>query len=177
MQVFSERELHPMAVWITYVGHFFWDSLGQSCWFGWFRVCVGLISGSSHVQTCAAQPRWIPAKGPMGSFGITPFLTSKELSSQEGLPDFENEKHVVSLLVRAQPPLSVVLLILWSSCLQRMSSSAHLGWEGHLHFLKLVQSTLLTSTPADSGAGVCSSSSTQLSALCSQHRNCLVVFL
>ena len=96
-----------MAVWITSVGHFFWDSLGQSCWFGWFRVCVGLNSGSSHVQTCAAQPRWIPAKRAMGSFGITPFLTSKELSSQEGLPDFENEKHVVSLLDRAQPPLSV----------------------------------------------------------------------
>ena len=41
------------------------------------------------------------------ALAFTPFLTSKELSSQEGFPDFENEKHVVSLLDRAQPPLSV----------------------------------------------------------------------
>ena len=140
----SQRESYIfMVVWITYVGHFFWNSLGQSFWFGWFWVCVGLISGSSHVQARTAQPRWIPAKRPMGSFGITPLLTFKELSSQEGLPDFENEKYVVSLLGRAQPPLSVVLLLIfWSFCPQRMNSSAHLGWEGHLLFLKLVLSTL-----------------------------------
>ena len=107
------------------------------------------------MQACIAQPRWIPAKRPMGSFGITPLLTFKELSSQEGLPDFENEKYVVSLLGRAQPPLSVVLLLIfWSFCPQRMNSSAHLGWEGHLLFLKLAPSTLFTSSPADSGAGV-----------------------
>ena len=108
------------------------------------KLCrVELLSEWSHVQARTAQPRWIPAKRPMGSFGITPLLTFKELSSQEGLPDFENEKYVVSLLGRAQPPLSVVLLLIfWSFCPQRMNSSAHLGWEGHLLFLKLVLSTL-----------------------------------
>ena len=53
----------------------------------------------------------------MGRLDITLLLTSEELSSQEGLPDFENEKYVVSYLLfgqsfifylgRAWPPLSI----------------------------------------------------------------------
>ena len=64
------------------------------------------------MQARTAQPRWIPAKRPMGSFGITPLLTFKELSSQEGLLNFKNEKCVVSYLYmgRAQPSLFILLI-------------------------------------------------------------------
>ena len=62
------------------------------------------------------QTRWIPVKRPMGRLDITPLLTSKEFSSQEGLLDFENKKYVASYLYpgRAQLALSIALLFsLW----------------------------------------------------------------
>ena len=43
----------------------------------------------------------------MGRLDVTPFLTSKELYSPEGLLDFENEKYVVFYLSRAQPTQKV----------------------------------------------------------------------
>ena len=45
----------------------------------------------------------------MGRLDVTPFLTSKELYSPEGLLDFENEKYVVFIfyLSRAQPTQKV----------------------------------------------------------------------
>ena len=42
----------------------------------------------------------------MGRFDTTPVSTSKELSSQEGLLDFKNEKYVLSYLLSAQGPAS-----------------------------------------------------------------------
>ena len=45
----------------------------------------------------------------MGRLDVIPLLTSKKLSSQEGLPNFENEKYVVFYQGRAWPPLSIVL--------------------------------------------------------------------
>ena len=42
----------------------------------------------------------------MGSLDTTPFLTSKGLSSQEGLLDFKNEKYVVLYLLSGQGPAS-----------------------------------------------------------------------
>ena len=42
----------------------------------------------------------------MGSLDTTPVSTSKELSSQEGLLDFKNEKYVVSYLLSVQGPAS-----------------------------------------------------------------------
>ena len=53
-----------------------------------------------------SQSRWIPAKRPMGRLDIIPLLTSKELSSREGLLDFKNEKYVVSYLLSGQGPAS-----------------------------------------------------------------------
>ena len=47
-----ERELlsHTLvAVWITFMGHFFWISFGQSLCVAWFWVCIWYISGTSHV--------------------------------------------------------------------------------------------------------------------------------
>ena len=44
----------------------------------------------------------------MGRLDTIPLLTSKKLSSQECLPNFKNEKYVVSYLSRAWP-LSIVL--------------------------------------------------------------------
>ena len=57
-----------------------------------------VYSWSSHVWTCISQPRWIPARKPVTNLDITPLSTSKELSSWEGLLDFENEKYVVFYL-------------------------------------------------------------------------------
>ena len=37
-----------MAVWITFMGHFFQLSFGQSFWFVWFTAHIWYISGSSH---------------------------------------------------------------------------------------------------------------------------------
>ena len=81
---------------------------------------------------CISQPRWIPAKRPMGSLDITPLLTSMELSSRQGLLDFENEKYVVSYVGRAQPPLSIVQLFSsWSIGPQGMNSSCS-SWGAYL---------------------------------------------
>ena len=55
------------------------------------------------VHACIFQPRWIPAKRPIGSLASLLFLTSKELSSWEGLLDFENGKYEVSIW--AEPSL------------------------------------------------------------------------
>ena len=54
----------------------------------------------------------ISPQRPMGRLSITPLLTSKELSSQEGLLNFKSEKCVVSYLYmgRAQPSLFVLLM-------------------------------------------------------------------
>ena len=41
-----------------------------------------------------------------GQFGVTPLLTSKDLSSWEDLLDFENENYVVSYLLSGQGPAS-----------------------------------------------------------------------
>ena len=60
--------------------------------------------------TYISQPRWIPVKRLMGSLGITPLLTSKELSSWEGFLDFENEKYAVSYILGPASSLVVLLL-------------------------------------------------------------------
>ena len=39
-------ELQPFVVWITFMGHFFWVSFGQSFWFAWFTIHIWYISGS-----------------------------------------------------------------------------------------------------------------------------------
>ena len=80
--------------------------------------------------TCIPQPRWIPAKRPMGKLDITPLLTSKEFSSQEGLLDFENKKYVASYLYlgRAQLALSIALLFsLWILVHRGRTPTAHPG--------------------------------------------------
>lgn len=59
-----------VAVYITYLEHFFWVfwvSSGQSFLFVSFRVNAWFISGSSHVYACISSPRSIPLKRPMGS--------------------------------------------------------------------------------------------------------------
>ena len=74
-------------------------------------------------------------------YGVAPppFLTSKELSSREDFLDFENEKYVVpiSYLGKAQPPLlMVLLLIFWSFGAwivhREETPSAYPGGGGHL---------------------------------------------
>ena len=40
-----------MAVWITFMGHFFWVFFGQAFWLAWFTVHICYISGSSHMCT------------------------------------------------------------------------------------------------------------------------------
>ena len=57
------------------------------------------------------QSRWIPVKSTMGRLDTTPLLTSKELSSQEGLPDLRmrNMWSLIFYLGRARPLLSIVL--------------------------------------------------------------------
>ena len=58
------------------------------------------------MRPCVSQPRWIPLKRPLGSLGIIPLLTSKELSSQQGLLDFKNERYVVSYFLSWYSPIS-----------------------------------------------------------------------
>ena len=48
----------------------------------------------------------------VGRLSISPPLTYKKLSSQEGFLDCGKEKYVVSYLLSGHPPLSVVLLFL-----------------------------------------------------------------
>ena len=42
----------------------------------------------------------------MGRLDTTPLLTSKELSSQQGLLDFKNERYVVSYFLSWHSPIS-----------------------------------------------------------------------
>ena len=51
--------------------------------------------------------------GKLDSINSTPLLTSKELSCQEDHLDFETEKYVVSYQGRVQPPLLIVLLLIF----------------------------------------------------------------
>ena len=47
------RESHALlVVWIAYMGHLFWVSVGRSSCFAWFWVCIWFTSGSSPVCTC-----------------------------------------------------------------------------------------------------------------------------
>ena len=72
-----------------------------------------VYSWSSHVWTCISQPRWIPARKPVTNLDITPLSTSKELSSWEGLLDFENEKYVVFYLLSGQASVFSQLSHYW----------------------------------------------------------------
>ena len=53
------------------------------------------LSQDPPTCVCIFQPRWDPAKRTVNSPSITPLLTSKKLSSWEGVLDFETEKCVV----------------------------------------------------------------------------------
>lgn len=55
-----------VVVWITFMGHCFQISFGQSFRFAWFWRS-GYISGSSHVLTCISWPRWILVEEAYGS--------------------------------------------------------------------------------------------------------------
>ena len=47
-----------MAVWITFMRHFFWVSFVQSFRSAWFTVHIWCISASSHTYARISQPRW-----------------------------------------------------------------------------------------------------------------------
>ena len=66
-----ESPLWGIASGIPLASHFDW--LVLSLHWAYLRIL--------RVQARTAQPRWIPAKRPMGGFGITPLLTFKELFS------------------------------------------------------------------------------------------------
>ena len=87
-------------------GVFLWVLFGQSSPFAWFWVCIWYISWSSpvYIHLSAKMERL------MGSLGITPLLTSKELSSWEGFLDFENEKYSFSYILGPASSLIVLLL-------------------------------------------------------------------
>ena len=85
------------------------------------------------------QSRWIPAKSSIGRLDTTLLWTSKELSSWERFLDFESEDYVASYLGRAQPPLSIVLLLIfYSSYPQKMNSSCSSCGEKGISFLNMI---------------------------------------
>ena len=85
------------------------------------------------------QSRWIPAKSSMGRLDVTLLWTSKELSSWGSFLDFESENYVASYLGRAQPPLSIVLLLIFqSSYPQTMNSSHSPCGEKGISFLNMI---------------------------------------
>ena len=125
-------ESHALvAVWITFMGYFFiWVSFGWSFWFAWLRIHIRNISGSSYACTHISQARWIPPKRSMGRFDITPLLTSKELSSWEGSPWFQEWEicNMWSLIFyQGRGPASSLdgpSMIFWSFCPQGTNSNA-----------------------------------------------------
>ena len=49
----THGESHSLVVFkITYMGHFFQVSFGQSFWFAWFWALIWFVSGSSRVCMC-----------------------------------------------------------------------------------------------------------------------------
>ena len=83
--------------------------------------------------TCIFQPRWIfHWRGYRG--GITHLLTFKEISSQEGHLDFQNEKRVVSYVLSG-PGLSISFLLLWNFSSQG-TNSTHSPWGPPLSCLR-----------------------------------------
>ena len=61
------RENHALeVVWVTYMGHFFQVSSGQSYYFASFCACIRFNSRSSPVWAHISQPRWILVKRPVG---------------------------------------------------------------------------------------------------------------
>ena len=72
----TQRESHTlMVVWITFMGHFFQVSFGQSFCFACFWVCIWFISGFCHLCVHLSSS-WTPVKRPVGRFRITLLLTS-----------------------------------------------------------------------------------------------------
>ena len=103
-----------VAVQITFMGHFFWVSFGQSSCSAWFWVCIQCISGSSHVCTHISWPRWILAKRPMGSWYHLLWGGASSLSDLQrvflpvcslgGLLNFKNQESAVFYLLSGQGP-------------------------------------------------------------------------
>ena len=126
----AHSEAHPYGSWNHFYGAFaptfLWPVILICLVLSMYLVYLGTLPCA-----CASQSRWIPLQRPMGRLSITPLLTSKELSSQEGLLNFKNEKCVVSYLYmgRAQPSLFVLLI----DILEFLSTGnklliAHPGW-------------------------------------------------
>ena len=118
------RELHPCGSLSHLYGHFFQVSFGQSFWFDRFWVRIWYISGPSHVCTCISHPRWIPVKRPMGSLTSLPFWPPRTfIDGKVSLTlRMRNMWSLIFYLGKAQPPLSIILL-LWSFCPQGTNSS------------------------------------------------------
>ena len=109
------------------MGHFFWVFFGLSFWFAWFWVCIWYISGSSPVCAWASfsqdgfQQRglWV-ALTSLPFWPPRSFLVRKvSLTSR-----MRNMWSFISYLGRAQPPLLIILLLIfWSFCPWGMNSS------------------------------------------------------
>ena len=88
------------AIWITFMGYFFWISFGQSLWIVWITIILA-ISQDPSICVHASQPRWILPKMHLSSLAlvsITPLWPPKSFSVHVLLgrsPDFRKEECVV----------------------------------------------------------------------------------
>ena len=46
--VAPQRTWIPISVWITFMGHFFWASFGQSSWCAWYFVYPSVLPGEGN---------------------------------------------------------------------------------------------------------------------------------
>lgn len=84
------RESHTLMVfWISFMGHFFQVSFGQSFCFACFWVCIWFISGFSHL--CAhLSSSWTQWRG----------LWADLASLRDLLSDFSSQKDLLDLRMR-----------------------------------------------------------------------------
>ena len=107
-----------MLDWITFMGYFFWVSLGQSFWFAWFTVHIWYISGSSHVCARMSQPRWILPQRPMGrtSLDIIPLCPPRNLFCACWIREVSwFQEQEICGLCRVQPPLNCPPILVFYS--------------------------------------------------------------
>ena len=167
-----------MAVWVTSVGHCFWDSFGQSFWLAGSESALGLSQDPPVCRHALLSQDGFQRRGQWEALASLPFWPSR------------------SFLVR-KVSLTLRMRNMWSLCwagpnlLSQLSSYWYFGvlvrrewtpvltWGGRGIFSFWNLSSAHCSPPAllTQVLESRSSSSTQLSALCSQLCNCLLVFL
>ena len=111
-----------VAVWITFMEHFFPVSFVQSFWFAWSQSVFG-ISQAHPMCVHTSQPRWILLQRPVGrtSLDMTALRPPRSLfyTYVDREVSWLWEWEICGLCSVQSPPLTVLLFLSWSFSQQR----------------------------------------------------------